>query len=260
MNRPHVFARASAPFVAHNDGSGMKLVMFDMDGTLTDGFSLEENCYVLAIEQALGLENVVTDWESYTHTSSSFCLQEIVRVTRGHPPTPAESAAVQRRMIALMDEIHARKGRRTQEIPGAADCVRALQAAGYAVAIASGDWEATARHKLTSARIPFADLPAAFCDCAHARTEIMTTALRRAAETYACESFERIVYVGDGAWDVRACRDLGWPLIGVGHGAHAHRLRALGTTHVIADYSSLETVFSAVEQAGVPAAPARQAI
>ena len=36
----------------------MKLVMFDMDGTLTDAFAIEENCYVLAIEQALDLPGI----------------------------------------------------------------------------------------------------------------------------------------------------------------------------------------------------------
>ena len=35
--------------------------MFDMDGTLTDAFALEENCYVLAIEQALQLSGVKTE-------------------------------------------------------------------------------------------------------------------------------------------------------------------------------------------------------
>ncbi len=73
----------------------MNLVMCDMDGTLPDSFALDENCYVLAIEQALGLNAVVTDWESYPHASSSYCLGEIVRRTRGHAPTAAESRAVQ---------------------------------------------------------------------------------------------------------------------------------------------------------------------
>ena len=81
----------------------MKLVMFDMDGTLTDAFAIEENCYVLAIEQALGLSNVVIAWETYPHTSSSYCLDAIVTATRGHPPTLAESHAVQRRMNDLME-------------------------------------------------------------------------------------------------------------------------------------------------------------
>jgi phosphoglycolate phosphatase-like HAD superfamily hydrolase len=234
----------------------MKLVMFDMDGTLTDSFALDENCYVRAIERALGLTKVVTEWETYTHASSSFCLEEIVRRTRGTVPTALESRSVQSAMVALMDEIVQTHGRCTREIPGAAACLRRLRELGYAVAIASGDWEATARHKLSAANIPFADLPFAFCDVAHARTEIMRTALARASRHYGCDTFERIVYVGDGAWDVRACRELGWPLVGIGEGAQAARLSRLGAAHVVANYDPIDSFLHALEQAVPPSSSA----
>lgn len=230
----------------------MQLVMFDMDGTLTDSFSLDENCYVLAIEQALGLSNVVTAWDTYTHTSSSYCLEEIVRHARGTPPSPAECQAVQSRMVQIMSEIQQTRGRSTREIPGAAAALRHLRANGVAIALGSGDWEMTARHKLAAAGIPFENLPFAFCDCSHARTEIMRTALERAHQHYSCTNFERIVYVGDAAWDVRACFDLGWPLVAIGSGAHAARLESLGASHVLPDYRDLPAFLAAVAEATAP--------
>ncbi|MDI1334631.1 MAG: HAD family hydrolase [Lacunisphaera sp.] len=232
----------------------MKLVMFDMDGTLTDDFAIAENCYVLAIEQALHLPGVKTEWETYTHTTASFCLEEIVRRARGSPPTAAESRAVQARMVALMGEITQRTGRRTQEIPGAAACVRELQRRGYAVAIASGDWEATAHHKFRTAGIPFEGLPAAFCDVAHPRTDIMQASLARAAAQHGRKSFDRITYIGDAAWDVRACRELGWPLVGVGTEGPAARLPELGVTHIVPHYLDFAPFLAAIEQAQVPRA------
>lgn len=232
----------------------MKLVMFDMDGTLTDSFAIEENCYVRAIEQALNLTDVRTDWHSYPHTTSAFCLQEIVRQARGTPPTAQESLAVQRRMIELMDDLTRRTGRRTQEMPGAATAMRELQRRGYAVAIASGDWEVTARHKFTTAGIPFDDLPSAFCEVAVPRTGIMLEALARAVAHHGVARFERVTYVGDAAWDVRACRELGWPLVGVGTGEAARRMPALGVTHQVPHYLDLDTFLTAVEHAGPPRA------
>ena len=232
----------------------MKLVMFDMDGTLTDAFAIEENCYVLAIEQALNLPGVKTEWETYTHTTASFCLEEIVRRHRGHPPTAAESRAVQARMVELMADITRRTGRRTQEVPGAAACVRELQRRGYAVAIASGDWEATARHKFATAGIPYDGLPAAFCDVAHPRTDIMRMALARAAAHHGRPGFDRVTYVADAAWDVRACRELGWPMVGVGAGLFSAKLPALGVTHVVPDYLDFAAFLAAIERAEVPRA------
>jgi phosphoglycolate phosphatase-like HAD superfamily hydrolase len=230
----------------------MRLVMFDMDGTLTDSFSIDENCYVRAIEQALDLPGVRTDWHSYQHTSASYCLEQIVHQARGHPPTAAESQAVQTRMIAIMEEITRRTGRRTQAIPGAAACLRELRRRGIAVAIASGDWEKTARHKFATAGLPVEDLPAAFCDVAHPRTTIMQTALARATRHYGCESFDRVVYVGDAAWDVRACRELGWPLVGVAPEATAGRLRALGVSHIVPHYDDPDAFLTALEHAAPP--------
>ena len=233
----------------------MNLVMFDMDGTLTDTVVLDDNCYVRAVEQALGMQNIVTDWESYPHASSSGCLYEIARRARGHGPTSAESEAVQRRLLALMDDLAERHNKRTREIPGAAACVQAVLDAGHAVAIASGDWEITARHKLASARIPFERLPSAYCDVSHVRTEIMQAALARARAHHSGAAFDRIVYVGDGAWDVRACRELAWPLVGIGQGTRASRLRALGTSHVLPDYTQLEPFLAALDEAEVPVIP-----
>ena len=65
----------------------MNLVMFDMDGTLTDTVVLDDNCYVRAVEQALGMRDIVTDWDSYPHASSSGCLYEIAKRARGHGPS-----------------------------------------------------------------------------------------------------------------------------------------------------------------------------
>ena len=231
----------------------MNLVMFDMDGTLTDTVVLDDNCYVRAVEQALGMQDIVTDWDSYPHASSSGCLYEIAKRARGHGPTSAESEAVQQRLLALMDELAERHNKRTREIPGAAACVQAVLDAGHAVAIASGDWEITARHKLASARIPFERLPSAYCEVSHVRTEIMQTALVRARAHYDSMEFDRIVYVGDGAWDVKACRELAWPLIGIGRDAHARRLQSLGVSHVLPHYRELDTFMVALDAALVPA-------
>lgn len=230
----------------------MKLVMFDMDGTLTDSFALDENCYVLAIEQALGLSKVSTEWETYTHASSSYCLDAIVRGARGTSPSADEALAVQRRLVAAMEELAGRRGRCTREIPGAKACLAELSRRGYAVAIATGDWKLTAHHKLTTAGIPFAHLPAAFCDDSHVRTEIMQTALARAAREHHCSTFERVVYVGDAIWDVKACRELQWPLIGIGEAAQARRLRSLGVGDVLSSYEPLESFFTALDRATAP--------
>jgi phosphoglycolate phosphatase-like HAD superfamily hydrolase len=78
--------------------------------------------------------------------------------------------------------------------------------------------------------------PAASADDALDRESIMRLSIQRAAASYG-ESFARVVYVGDGVWDARACRALGIPFIGIGSGARAARLASEGAIRVFQDLS-----------------------
>ncbi len=44
----------------------------------------------------------------------------------------------------------------------------------------------------------------------------MEIAAGRARDFYDCSKFERVVYLGDGSWDLQASRDLGYSFIGIG--------------------------------------------
>ena len=57
----------------------------------------------------------------------------------------------------------------------------------------------------------------------------------RLAVTRAQGELSRTVYVGDGPWDLHACRELGIPLIATGH--RAGGLVAHGAKHVCTELS-----------------------
>ena len=119
------------------------------------------------------------------------------------------------------------------------------------MSLASGDWESSARHKLAAASLPVDGLPAAFCDSADSRTEIMRHSLRRALQHYRRPGFAQIVYVGDASWDVRASRELGWEFVGIASGPKPAQLRALGARHVFPDYRRPEAILAVLDAAGV---------
>ena len=83
----------------------------------------------------------------------------------------------------------------------------------------------------------------------------MRASLARASARHGGIAFERIVYIGDGAWDVRACREIRWPLVGIGQGAHAARLRTLGTSHVLPDFTDHTAFLRALAETTVPGNP-----
>jgi phosphoglycolate phosphatase-like HAD superfamily hydrolase len=78
--------------------------------------------------------------------------------------------------------------------------------------------------------------------------EFMKICLAR-AEAANGKRFKRIVYVGDGVWDAIACRELGWPLVGIAQGAHAGALTGAGAAVVLPHYPEPEKFLAAVRAA-----------
>ena len=52
------------------------LVMFDVDGTLTQSTAADRSCYAQALSQHLDLQ-VDTDWSTYRHITDSGIAQEL---------------------------------------------------------------------------------------------------------------------------------------------------------------------------------------
>lgn len=64
---------------------------------------------------------------------------------------------------------------------------------------------------------------------------------------------DRIVAIGDAAWDVRAAAELGWPLVVIASGERAARRRRHGATTILPDYLDVNTFLEALDSAEVPA-------
>ena len=98
---------------------------------------------------------------------------------------------------------------------------------------------------MASAGMCFDDHPAASADDACDRESIIRLSKQRAAERYG-QSFLSTVYVGDGVWDARACRNVGIPFIGIGTGSRATQLSAEGAVRVFPDLSNADLFLRSV--------------
>ena len=80
------------------------------------------------------------------------------------------------------------------------------------VAIATGGWRETALLKLEAAGFDLDGIALATSSDAHPRVEIMRIA---AVVPWGLQPRRR-TYFGDGPWDQRACRELGWDFVAIG--------------------------------------------
>ena len=210
----------------------MHLVVFDVDGTLTRTGSIDEVCYVAAVEEVLSIPGIDTDWTHYLHVTDSGILRQVVQSSLGRDVLPEETDRVCQCFRRHLEDAFRRQPDSCLPVDGGPEMLRQLAGqSDVAVAIATGGWESTARLKLERAGYDVQDIPLASSNDADAREEILRIAERRARTRHGAPGFETITYVGDGVWDARATARLGWRFLGVGK-----HLRKEGAIAVIDHY------------------------
>jgi phosphoglycolate phosphatase-like HAD superfamily hydrolase len=223
----------------------MQLVMFDIDGTLTESNDLDDQSYLQALSEVFGFSKVSSDWTSYSHVTDACILKEVCQHKLGRVPFLGEVDAFQKRFMELLAAGAVASGG-IKSVSGAPQMLSWLmESSNHAVAYAGGAWTASAIFKLQSAHLPIDNIPYAFSDDDDSREGITAVALARAEKHYG-RSFSNIVYIGDGVWDVRSAQTSGYAFIGIASGDQAKELFAEGATRIFPNYDDSESFLTAL--------------
>lgn len=221
------------------------LAIFDVDGTLCRSSEVDDRCWIETAREILSLPGIDTDWSSYEHSTDGAIASQLVRDRTDLRPLDEHVRAIRddfaRRVRSEVD----RDPAVSRPVDGAVEIFDLLRSRGWSVAIATGGWRTTANMKLATAGVPFLDVPAAHADDAHPRETIVKTAWER-AESRDRVTFDRIVYVGDGVWDLRAARRLGIGFLGIATGERAAMLGAEGAVRVLPSFDPFSTVLESI--------------
>jgi phosphoglycolate phosphatase-like HAD superfamily hydrolase len=231
----------------------MKLVVFDLDGTLTQTSAVDEECFGRALAEGLGIDSVNTNWLDYEHVTDLGVFSEVFRHHRGCAPDASDVAEFVECFVELLSRGYGEAKEALGEVQGATAFLRALkEQTDWVIAVATGSFERSARVKLAAAGIDAFECAAAFAEDGPSREGIVNAAIRRALEQHQRRQFERIVLVGDAAWDVHTATRLDLPLVGVGVGSRAEQMFAMGTTHVLQNYLDHDRCLRYLVEAAVP--------
>ena len=214
-------------------------LIFDIDGTLTQTNSVDNECFVEAVECVLKLPGIDTNWDSYSHVTDQCIIEEICIRQRGTAISSSELREVERYFVSLLQN---RPRALFLELPGAAAFLKGLKASEIPVAIATGCWRASAEFKLQEAGIEYSEVPLATSSEALSREDIMMLAHDALLKRLNLESFDRVTYFGDATWDARASHRLGWDFIGIG--AATGLLAELQVKHTFPDFDADDIVES----------------
>ena len=213
----------------------MDLIVFDIDGTLIQYHRKRNDAaYVCAVKDVLGVD-IEDSWNGFVTSTDSGILDEISVRFHGRQCRKDEAEAVK---LKMESHLVAEYGHEPFiATPQAIDTWNRLLAnPDFRVAVATGNWAFSARFKLASAGFDLGAVALASADDGIHRVDLLRHAHAQAAQS---ANFDRVVYVGDWIWDVRAAKALGWDFIGIGDEEVKKALEAEGAEQVFRDFEGL---------------------
>ncbi len=213
----------------------MKLIIFDIDGTLTDTKQVEDKCFMTAFERTFGLDIRDQDWADLKNVTDWGITEEIIERELNRMPTQEEYQLMISEFIQQLEYEKSRDVSQFKEVGGAKNFFELLRGKPeYRLGIATGSWEQSARLKLDTIGVEIGQLAFSNSDYHKSREEITKHTIRQLkAETEG--DIAEIIYFGDGVWDYRTCRNLGIRFIGIdilGDG----KLEGMGAKTVFRNY------------------------
>ncbi len=210
------------------------LIIFDIDDTLTKSGNQHHNAYVDAMLQ-FGIRNINQDWKNYTHHTDSFILKENYEANMKEKFDFSFildfEKAMTRALLALP---------KTTEIRGAKKVVDFfMRETDYAICFATGSLLQPALVKLEQAAINFVPELVVASNAIFDRESIVKNAIENAENYFQVNTFETIISVGDGIWDLRTAKNIGVHFLGIGEKNYADFQKEHCKSHII-DWSHFD--------------------
>lgn len=209
------------------------LIIFDIDGTLVESVSTYHRVVVQALN-ALGIKEIDTNFNALLHHTDSYALKYNYENYFGKT-LPTELID---RFEDLLFE-YLKQFPKTEAILGAKNIVDQLKHLGYAIAFATGSLPKTALLKLQDAEIWHDERVLSTSKNSFSREGFVLEAIDNAKTFYNTKSFETIIAMGDGIWDLKTAQSLNLNFIGIGKKNKAEMTK-LGMTHWFEHFEDFE--------------------
>ncbi|MCK5678586.1 MAG: HAD family hydrolase, partial [Flavobacteriaceae bacterium] len=185
-----------------------KLVVFDIDGTLTDSLPVYHKVVIQSLK-LMGIKEVDTDFYSYKYHTDSYTLKFNYE---NHFNKPFAKKLLNEFENILFSELQ--KYPAIAEINGAKVCVNNLLKANYAIAFATGSLLKPAKLKMNQCNIWYDESLIATSKISFDRETFVLQAIENAKSYFNVNEFEQIYSVGDGVWDLQTAQKLNLEFIG----------------------------------------------
>lgn len=201
------------------------LIVFDIDGTLTDTVALHQLAFTAAV-RGMGVAEIDTNFKAYTHHTDSFIAGVNYERSGAGAFTPEKISELEQLLLQQINNKH------ISEISGACNMLTFIeQETDYGICFATGSLWLPASYKLSALGINYAPEQLVASNNIVDREGIVNSAIAAASRYYDRQHFGHILSVGDGLWDLITAQNLELDFIGIGalhkdlfaqHGAKMH--------------------------------------
>lgn len=209
-----------------------KLIVFDIDGTLTNSVTLYHSVVIRCLN-LMGIKEVDTDFSGYKYHTDSYGLKWNYENNFNRP---YDRSLLKEFEDLIYNELS--KHPPVSEIAGAKNCVNDLLDANCGVAFATGSLLRPAKLKLDQCEIWYEEGLIATSSISFDRETFVLQAIENAKKFFNIEEFDKIYSIGDGVWDMETAKKLGLTFIGIGK-PHKEKLIAKGCSVYFDDLSEL---------------------
>ncbi|PJZ48714.1 HAD family hydrolase [Leptospira saintgironsiae] len=216
------------------------LVVFDIDGTLTDTVSLHRKAFHEVLI-SFGLPGLGSEIKEYKHHTDSSIFKEIYTSFK----TDWDEKVSKKFEEELAQNIKEKFQKGISEISGAKVFLERLRSAKIPFGYATGSFYRPAFLKLKDCGLPL-DVPLATASSFYERESIVQSVVEESCKKYS-KSFSKTICFGDGIWDSKTARNLGLEFIGITEDPKLHsEWKYQNIHHVFRDYSDGLSILSAV--------------
>ena len=225
--------------------SSLKLILFDIDGTLLDTGGAGARSWTWAFEHAFDRPGVDIGKYSSAGMTDPVVARKTFTEAMGHEPSGEELARLMAAYLSVLpDYVAASEGYRV--LPGVEELLPRLHRVGILLGVTTGALEAGAHAKLGRARLNHFFLVGGYGSDSEDRVELTLTAVKRGERLLGTPlDPHQVAVVGDTPLDISAAQGAGVVSIGVATGKYdLDELHAANPDHAL---SSLAESFPGID-------------
>ena len=222
----------------------MILVIFDIDGTLTNTKVADDLCFIDSVRECWNIDLGEVDWTTYVNVTDAGLATDIYKNKFNKVISEKKYNQLKNLFTKKIISCGHENPDLFLEVKGAKSFIKELQYQEIKIAIATGGWKATAAYKLEKIGIELKKFPHATSDDHHERKMILGLSIEKTRELYQI-NFDQICYIGDGIWDYQASSELGIDFIGIDN-LKTGKLKELGVKTIFQDFTNIELLIDKI--------------